>query len=194
MPRKETCPSGENLILELDSLQDECDSITSAMGTVMAHCASYCLHLNEHSVNPVVMRLSGELDTLPSRAEVTWLKVTERMERCYRNTKDAVEHGACGIAILLSRKVLRMDVVDQAVTPSGVDYYLGTYTEDTDDPNYLGRSSRLEVSGLLRGTDSRIRSRVQQKVEQTQRSAGTGLPAYVVVVEFRRPIGVVQVA
>jgi hypothetical protein len=47
--------------------------------------------------------------------------------------------------------------------------------------------ARMEVSGLLRGSDTQINSRAIQKQRQTAKSDDTGLSAYVVIVEFSRP-------
>jgi hypothetical protein len=47
--------------------------------------------------------------------------------------------------------------------------------------------ARLEVSGILEGSDSLIRSRVRQKKDQTKVSDGQ-LPAYVIVVEYSKPV------
>ena len=51
---------------------------------------------------------------------------------------------------------------------------------------YLQKKARLEVSGILCGTDGVINSRIKLKLKQTERSDGT-LPAYIVVVEFGYP-------
>jgi hypothetical protein len=46
---------------------------------------------------------------------------------------------------------------------------------------------RLEVSGIRKGDDSRIKARIKQKLEQVSPTDGT-LPAYIVVVEFSNPL------
>jgi hypothetical protein len=51
--------------------------------------------------------------------------------------------------------------------------------------------ARLEVSGIRRGSRSQINARVKQKTEQTGASDAGELPAYIIVVEFSRPISIV---
>jgi hypothetical protein len=46
---------------------------------------------------------------------------------------------------------------------------------------------RLEVSGIRKGDDSLIKTRVKLKVEQVSPSDGE-FPAYIVVVEFSNPL------
>jgi hypothetical protein len=54
------------------------------------------------------------------------------------------------------------------------------------------RMARLEVSGIRKGSRSQINARVKQKTEQTRASDAEGLPAYIIVVEFSRPISTVS--
>jgi hypothetical protein len=52
--------------------------------------------------------------------------------------------------------------------------------------------ARLEVSGIRKGNRAQINARVKQKTEQTRASDVQGLPAYIIVVEFSRPISVIS--
>jgi hypothetical protein len=45
----------------------------------------------------------------------------------------------------------------------------------------------LEVSGIRKADDSRVRARVKQKIEQTNPSDGKFL-AYIIIVEFSKPL------
>jgi hypothetical protein len=53
------------------------------------------------------------------------------------------------------------------------------------------KKARLEISGILKGESSQIKSRVKQKKAQTQVSAG-GYPGYAAVVEFSSPQAVIE--
>ncbi|TAF58742.1 MAG: hypothetical protein EAZ60_01650 [Oscillatoriales cyanobacterium] len=53
------------------------------------------------------------------------------------------------------------------------------------------RMARLEVSGIRKGDRSQINARVKLKTEQTRTSDAQGLPAYIIVVEFSRPISII---
>ncbi|MBW4623103.1 MAG: hypothetical protein KME17_27560 [Cyanosarcina radialis HA8281-LM2] len=54
------------------------------------------------------------------------------------------------------------------------------------------RMARLEVSGIRQGNRSQINARVKQKTKQTRASDAQGLPAYIIVVEFSRPMSIVR--
>ncbi len=51
---------------------------------------------------------------------------------------------------------------------------------------------RMEVSGILNGDDGLVMKRVREKIRQTDPSDYLGLPAYVIVVEFGRPLAEVR--
>ncbi len=87
-----------------------------------------------------------------------------------------------GVAIALVRQKLRLEVVERARKRSGVDYWLGSGKQ------LFQKSARLEVSGILRGDATQVRSRVKEKHSQTKQSDQTRLPAIVVVVEFGAPM------
>ena len=48
-----------------------------------------------------------------------------------------------------------------------------------------------EVSGMSGGSDQEINARTKEKLNQTKPSDENGLAAYIVVVEFHRPISMV---
>lgn len=95
--------------------------------------------------------------------------------------EEATEYGAVGIAILLLLRHTEHAVLKRARKGTGFDYWLGSA-----DEHPFQHKARLEVSGLLKGSASKLRARVRQKVEQTKLSARP-LPAYIVVVEFGTP-------
>jgi hypothetical protein len=106
------------------------------------------------------------------------------MSQTYADPDEAVEDGACAVAILLVRRITGRTKLELSRKGTGIDYWLGL----PDDPGRPFQSkARLEVSGLLKGTDAQVNARVSQKQRQTQRSDSTGLPVYVVIVEFGRP-------
>ena len=53
-----------------------------------------------------------------------------------------------------------------------------------DQPILFQNKARLETSGIREGSDQQVKKRVQQKLEQTDRSAG--------VVEFGQPLAEVK--
>ncbi|MEH2318575.1 hypothetical protein [Nostoc sp.] len=76
-------------------------------------------------------------------------------------------------------------VIERSRKGTGFDYWLGSEEEAGELP--FQNKVRLEVSGIRKADDSRVRARVKQKIEQTNPSDGT-FPAYIIIVEFSRPL------
>ncbi|MDZ8138567.1 MAG: hypothetical protein RM049_25205 [Nostoc sp. DedQUE04] len=76
-------------------------------------------------------------------------------------------------------------VIERSRKGTGFDYWLGSEDEAGELP--FQNQVRLEVSGIRKADDNRIRARVKQKIEQTNPSDGE-FPAYVIIVEFSRPL------
>lgn len=73
-------------------------------------------------------------------------------------------------------------VIERSRKGTGFDYWLG------DKNSYLfQKKARLEVSGILKGDDSLLKSRHAAKEEQTSKSDELCIPAYVSVIEFSKP-------
>jgi hypothetical protein len=110
------------------------------------------------------------------------------MQACWRNQEEATQFGACGIAALLVRALTDLVIVERSRTRTGFDYWLGH--SEGDEVLFQGKT-RLEVSGIRRGTLGQISRREREKLEQLARGEGRGLgrhlPAVVVVVEFGTP-------
>ena len=134
---------------------------------------------------------------------VDWFISSPQSRRTRSDLQEATEDGAAGIAILLAIRELGHTVILRSRKTTGIDYWLGdddnsnvsaaersvtdelqTLLEDDD----LIVKGRMEVSGILHGSDSDIASRSKTKLIQTSRSASSTLPAYVIVVEFGRPL------
>lgn len=85
--------------------------------------------------------------------------------------------------MMVVEKLTGLQVVKQSQKRTGFDYWLG------DKRTYgMQELARLEVSGILKGNKAQINRRLKEKVEQTKKSDNLTLPAYVVVVEFSRPL------
>ena len=146
-------------------------------GRHYANAAAVCFEDQKH-LQGVELKVKGVED----RAyHLRWPVVTEQTLRTHHDLQDATFHGAYAVAIMLAMEITGYTVVQQARKGSGVDYWLGANDSDL----FVG--ARLEVSGILSGDESTIKSRIRQKKKQTKRSEATGLPAYACVVEFGRP-------
>jgi hypothetical protein len=73
-------------------------------------------------------------------------------------------------------------VIEQAYQGGGFDYWLGR-----DDDALFQGAARLEVSGTCSGRYE-ANSRKNKKLKQTDPSDASGLPAFVVVVDFKTPM------
>ena len=171
-------------------------------GAALAEACSVCLERSNHvsGVNLSVTGLGG------GDYRLFWDDVTLQMIRTWNDLDDAVEHGAACLAeFIITEKVGHM-VLSRSFKGTGFDYLLGdgnvdeasdaeraatlAWSEVLRDDSLVVRA-RLEVSGIMRGRNGRVRGRVSEKLEQMKVSDGWGVPGYAVVVEFGRPLAVI---
>ncbi|MGO8745192.1 MAG: hypothetical protein ACLQNE_04305 [Thermoguttaceae bacterium] len=156
-------------------------ALTPALGKVHAEAAAICLDNQGHQ-EPVILFVR-RIDS--PGYNLRWPQITETMRRAYEDLERATELGAYGVAILLIRDRTGLTAIRQSRKGTGFDYWLGPDTAEDRLP--FQDSARLEVSGIMSGTESQFLTRVKQKLKQTMASDLTALPAYAVVVEFGRP-------
>lgn len=94
-----------------------------------------------------------------------------------------MEHGACGIAVLLVDSLTEYTVVERSQKGTGIDYWLGK--KGANEPLFQAKA-RLEISGIRQGGEKDIETRVRRKETQIAPSDGS-LPGIIVVVEFSAP-------
>lgn len=170
-------------MIKLTELAAGMPAITPAFGQYLAQAGGVCLESQGHSQGQHLTVKGGHNCKYP----VTWPAVTEQIRRCLNDPEVATEHGAVGIAVLLTKKLLGYSVIQRSRKGTGFDYWLG------DDAQFPFQSkARLEVSGIRRGDSSAVKSRIKQKRRQTDSSDGTRLPAHIVVVEFSEPLAEVE--
>ena len=191
-------------MLDLNDLDtDDIPGMDRQKGNDLAKDAAVCLEFQGHAPG-VQLTVRGMVDI---RYTVIWPLVTAQNLRTRADTQEATEDGAAGIATLLAIRQIGHTVIARSRRGTGVDYWLGNDDNSsvttaeramTDEMGYLLQDDslvvrgRMEVSGILRGSDSEIRRRVRSKLGQTDQSDATGLPVYVVVVEFGRPLAEVR--
>lgn len=159
-------------------------ALTPAMGGVLEEAC--VLELEEHGGHHsgVSLTVMGDSQTTVS---IAWkLTVSETMRRCYAEQKDCTEWAACGLALLLLKQLTNFTAIERSYIGTGFDYWLGSL-EDVDK-NIFVNKARLEVSGIRRGSDADLKSRVQQKLRQIREAPLNQLPAYISVTEFGQPI------
>ena len=123
--------------------------------------------------------------------EVLWdSDVTQLMYNTGADLVRSAEDSACAIAFLLVRELTPYTAVEQARRFSGIDYYL-SYKE-RDDDLLFNHAACLEVSGVLKGSDSVVMRRVNEKRQRLKKYRYEN-PVYIVVVEHSRPISKVVI-
>lgn len=152
-----------------------CRWLTPALGETYAEAAAVCF---------AETRLHGPQDVAfigtTARLRLTWAEGTEAMRRSHNDLQDATEFGAYGIAIVAAKRVTGHDFLERSRKGTGFDIWLGS------GKDLFQRRGRLEVSGILRGSEKAVRARMKVKARQTATSDETRITAYVAVVEFSR--------
>jgi hypothetical protein len=169
--------------LYLSNLKVGLPGISEVTGAYHAEACLVCFDLCHHPVG-VDIEVKGIQNC---HFRIIWSDVvTDQIRRSWNDFDDATENGACGIAFLLILALTKYTVIERARKGGGFDYYLGY-----KDTLIFQSAARLEVSGILRAaSENDIEQRIRRKLEQTRRSDGS-LPAYIVVVEFAKPVSYV---
>jgi hypothetical protein len=172
-------------VLDLQSLSQGLPAITPAFGAAIAEAGAICLSDEAHQ-SGVTLEVEGEFST---QFRLSWQPVIEQTRRCWNDEEYTTEQAAYGIAFLLILQLINLTVIERSRKGTGFDYWLGNQEPSTTLP--FERMARLEVSGIRKGNRGQINARVKQKTEQTRTSDAQGLPAYIIVVEFSKPISVI---
>ena len=150
-------------------------AVSVSAGTYFTEAAAVCLE-QKHSPGA-----SLSVKGIATRQYLlVWPPADDQQRNTHADSQDATEHGACAIAFVLCRELTGYKAVQQSRKSTGFDYWLGN-----EGPELF--CARLEISGILEGSDTDINSRVKKKKKQTKQSESTGLPAYACIVEFGRP-------
>jgi hypothetical protein len=166
-------------MLNLCDLEQGLPAITPSFGQYLAQAGAVCLESQGHQQGKALLVQGDHI----KQYSLKWPVVTDQMLRCLNDAEVATEHGAVGIAVVLVEKIVGFSVMERSRKGTGFDYWLG---DDEDVP--FQNKARLEISGIRKGDEAAIRNRVSEKMRQTDRSDESGLPAYIVVVEFSRPV------
>lgn len=168
--------------INLSDLRKGNPALTSAMGCSIEEACVVCLCDQDH--NPGVdLTIDGIVNT---SVKIDWqTQVTDQMRRCWGDDEVTTENAAYGIAFLLIPKFTNFLPIEKSFKGTGFDYFLGEKQESED--LIFNNKARLEVSGIRRGTQSQINSRIRKKFAQTAPTDAKKIPAYIVVVEFSKP-------
>lgn len=172
--------------LDLEQLFEDSPGMTEWLAGLCYKAILICLehHGHESGVQSDLHSLEEKLAAL----EIVWTEqIDEKTRRAWGEPRNAVEDAAVGIAHLIIPKFTEYTVIERSNIGEGVDYWLGR--QEDADRFVFQHKARLEVSGILDAQyTSRIVQRVKEKMEQTEQSDRSALPAYVIVVEFGRPV------
>ena len=95
--------------------------------------------------------------------------------------------GGEGIAFLTIIAFTEYTVIERSQIGEGIDFWLAR-KEDVDEFSFQ-RDARMEVKGITEAEyESQIIGQVRNGIEQSKGSDDTGLPAYIIVTEFSRPV------
>ncbi len=161
--------------------------VSPSIGVALAEAGAICLDSSGHQPDA---RLA--VRGIRNRSyNLRWTPATAQGHRAWQDNQ-ATEWGAAGIAVLLAPKETPYTVVEAAMRGTGIDYWLGDESDVT-----FQHKARLEISGIRHDnnaivSDGTIAARVREKLRQTTQSANTNTPAYVIVVEFGRPVAEVH--
>ena len=181
----------DGISIVLEDLQLGYPGLTEDVGGSHRQAAMVCLDSQNHS-SGVHCEMKSLKETR-SKLRLTWNgHVTDQMQNTWFDRREASENGAAGLAILVvlaftDYTVLRRTDVDEG---SGIDYWLSRKSNaDLQGENFLREDARLEVAGRRSiPSEKALESKVRDKIKQTKKSDKTGKPAYVVFVEFGRPM------
>jgi len=168
-----------NGTLEFSHLSSGMPGLTQRYGDALAEAAAVCLDDCGHG-SGVEMAVNGDI---AGAYDLNWSPVVdEQMRMTWNDDQFATEQGAYGLAILLMSEARAFTVVERSRKGTRFDYWLG----DEGDELFV-RKARLEVSGIRRGLQHEINTRVRQKTSQID-SSSVQLPGIVAVVEFSIPL------
>lgn len=170
-------------IIDINHLKSGVGNITATYCANLADAAAVCLD-NQHHSQGITLKVMGDYN---DQYLLYWPTVTAKMISTWADLEDAVEHGAYGLAFLLVISITGLTVIERSIKGTGFDYWIGV-----DNLFPFQNKARLEVSGILNGSNRTIRARLKEKIEQTKKSDNLSLQAYIVIVEFSAPISQVK--
>ena len=169
--------------LQLNDLSQNIEFVSPGYGEFMKEACAVCLDLNGHESGVSMV----SKDDIAGDFRVVWAPpVDDALRTSHGDKEETAEYAAYAIALLLVRQSTEFKYVERSMKGTRFDYRLGK----TKDELFQNKAC-LEVSGILRGTEPQIASRLTQKLQQVKKRDSGDL-AFVVIVEFGRPISRVK--
>ena len=168
-------------IMEIDVslIKEGLPGISSVAAQQLYEAFEVCMHSSSHPED-LLLEMGGDVQ---DAIALHWQDgYNEQKARTYADMQYTTEHGAICLSVMLTTTLTPYTIIERSRKGTGFDYWLG------DKGSFLfQRKARLEVSGILQGDDTMIKSRHAAKVEQTSKSDELQLPAYISVIEFGIP-------
>jgi hypothetical protein len=164
-------------LLPLNDLSARHPGLTEPLAAAFHEAARVCL--DRHHASPSEFSLSN--DGATSSARVEWEATDEHCRRAWANETDTTEAGAYACGLAATELVTGLVAVGRAETRTGADFYLNYSENGAHD---LEEAFRLEISGVDRGSDRDVETRLLQKLDQARRGA-SNLPAMAAVIGFK---------
>jgi hypothetical protein len=164
-------------LLDLAQESAERPGWSTVFGAFAAQAASVCLEATGKELK-AHLSLDGDYQEvfLVSRQEVD-----DIARKFHADMQRSAEFAAYGVSALIVPKLTKLTVIEVSKKTTGFDFWLGS----VDDTGPLfQRKARLEVSGILQGDTSKIKTRVKTKLEQISPTDNLPYPGFVSVVEF----------
>ena len=176
--------------LVLEDLKRGYPGLDKDAGANHRKAAMVCLDSQKHA-SGVACEMKSLKETT-SMLRLTWNEaVTQQMKNTWYDRREATEMGAAGLAILVILSQTKFTVLrrmDQD-EDTGMDYWLSTrQTAEETTENFLLQHARLEVAGRRKASSKTIEELTRDKLKRSRKSDNTGKIAYVVVVEFSKPV------
>lgn len=169
----------------LEQLFERSEGVNSKILAHHAQAAVFCLQKQGHN-SPKQGKVEGDWS---ASMNISWEQESqEDLEKNWEE-EDATEWGAVVIALsLVVHKNYRVSKRAQRRLPDGkttaFDYWL---ENNSNNPSRFEDTVRLEISGILKGTESKINRRVREKTERIEESELPNYRAIILVVEFSNP-------
>lgn len=167
--------------IQLDGprIADALVGITLPILQAYAEAAAVCLARQGHG-QAFALRVRGNLT---ADLKLRRRPLTDKMRRAHADFQEATEVGAVCLAFAVITQCTPYTVIERSFKGTGIDYWLG----HRDEGPFYQNKARLEVSGILDGSESLIRSRIRQKKKQAEMGGRWEYPLHIIVIDFAEP-------
>jgi len=152
------------------------------LGVVMESCI-FCLNSQNHTSGAELIPFDHIKNIFREKSRIIWnTEISSDFFKTYKDEKRTTDWGAMCIALMLVPQTTEYNDFEVSATNNGFDFWLA------NDGDELDFSARLEISGIRKENEGNtIKSRISQKLKQTDKSDNLGLQAYIAIIEFGKP-------